>query len=62
MGNGHATEDAPRRSAGMDDKAFKMMAKGLTMCVAYSANIGGTATLTGTGPNLIVKGQLDTYV
>lgn len=41
---------------------LQRIAKALALSVAYGANIGGIATLTGTPPNLVLKQQADKYV
>lgn len=41
------------------DPPSKKLCKAFCLSICYAANCGGIGTLTGTGPNLVMKGQAD---
>nr|XP_046267079.1 solute carrier family 13 member 2 [Scatophagus argus] len=53
------TDSLPESRKNAMEEKYDLLTKGLSLSVCYSASIGGTATLTGTTPNLILKGQVD---
>lgn len=53
-------ESSPERVSG--SKELRSFAKAFALSVAYGANIGGIATLTGTPPNLVLKQEADKWV
>lgn len=55
--NSTSNKDSERSKK--EDAEYKRICKMLSICIAHSANIGGIASLTGTNPNVIMKGQSD---
>jgi len=45
-----------------EDSEFRLFSCALKLSVSYAASIGGTGTLIGSGPNIVLKGQAEGYV
>lgn len=47
------------KSEDSEDAEWSRLAKALSLCIAYAANIGGTGSMIGSTPNLVLKGQIE---
>ncbi|KAM6373048.1 solute carrier family 13 member 2 [Pluvialis apricaria] len=60
-GNSHVltVEEDRKRNENLLEEKHNKFCKGMSLCICYSASIGGIATLTGTTPNLVLQGQVN---
>ncbi|PVD31361.1 hypothetical protein C0Q70_06773 [Pomacea canaliculata] len=53
--------DAEDKPSSPEKSSDNLLCKGMSLSIAYACNVGGIATLTGTPPNLVLKGQADDF-
>lgn len=58
LDNGPVTPASSERKEQKSQEQLRF-SQGMSLCVCYSASIGGIATLTGTTPNLVLQGQVN---
>ncbi|KAL3857575.1 hypothetical protein ACJMK2_012225 [Sinanodonta woodiana] len=59
--NAHKQDEKSQRNRADEEREFTELAKIFALSTAYAANAGGIATLTGTPPNIILKGHVDKF-
>ncbi|XP_019502500.1 PREDICTED: solute carrier family 13 member 2 isoform X2 [Hipposideros armiger] len=58
-GQVHPVPPGPLHARKQKSREERRFSQGMSLCVCYSASIGGIATLTGTTPNLVLQAQIN---
>lgn len=58
-GQVHPVPSGPLEPKAQRTQEQLRFSQGMSLCVCYSASIGGIATLTGTTPNLVLQAQVN---